>query len=39
MALAALLSGAFDGAGRTVVATLSGGNIDPAVFAQIIEAA
>jgi len=39
VALAALLSGAFDGAGRTVVATLSGGNVDPAAFAAMIEAA
>ena len=36
VALAALLSGAFDGRGRTVVATLSGGNVDAATFAQLI---
>jgi threonine dehydratase len=38
VALAALLAGAFDARGRTVVATLSGGNIDPALYAQLIGA-
>jgi threonine dehydratase len=38
VALAALLSGAFDGRGRTVVATLSGGNVDPRLFARLIGA-
>ncbi len=38
VALAALLSGAFEGAGRTVVATLSGGNVDPDTFARLISA-
>ncbi|MFY0612661.1 MAG: threonine/serine dehydratase [Hyphomicrobiaceae bacterium] len=36
VALAALLTGKFDAAGRTVVAMLSGGNIDPALFSKII---
>jgi threonine dehydratase len=35
-ALAALLSGAFDPKGRTVAIILSGGNIDPHLFADII---
>ncbi len=35
-ALAALLAGAVDVAGKVVVATLSGGNVDPAVFARIV---
>jgi threonine dehydratase len=38
VALAALLSGAFEGRGRTVVATLSGGNVDPRLFARLIGA-
>ena len=38
VALAALLSGAFDGRGRTVVATLSGGNVDPVLYGRIIQA-
>ncbi len=36
VALAALLTGKFDAAGRTVVAILSGGNIDPVLFSKII---
>ena len=36
VALAALLSGAFNAKGRTVAIVLSGGNIDPALFAEII---
>lgn len=36
VALAALLTGKFDAAGLTVVAILSGGNIDPALFSKII---
>ena len=40
IALAALLSGAFDARGRVVVAVLSGGNIDPAtMFAALASAA
>ncbi|MBI4724464.1 MAG: threonine/serine dehydratase [Rhodomicrobium sp.] len=35
-ALAALLSGAFHAKGRTVAIVLSGGNIDPQLFAEII---
>ena len=35
-ALAALLSGKVDAAGRTVVVVLTGGNVDPAVFARAI---
>lgn len=35
-ALAALLSGAFEAKGRTVAAVLSGGNVDPHLFADII---
>ena len=37
--LAAVLEGRVATKGRTVVAVLSGGNIDPAQFAQIIQAA
>jgi threonine dehydratase len=37
--LAALLSGAFDAKGRTVAVVLSGGNVDPKVFAEIITSA
>lgn len=37
-ALAALLADAVDVRGKTVVATLSGGNVDPAVFARLIGA-
>jgi threonine dehydratase len=36
VALAALLSGAFNAKGRTVAIVLSGGNIDPNLFAEII---
>lgn len=36
IALAALLAGAVDVRGKIVVATLSGGNVDPAVFARLI---
>ena len=36
VALAALLSGAFDPKGRTVAIVLSGGNVDPHLFADII---
>jgi threonine dehydratase len=36
VALAALLSGKFDAKGKTVVAVLSGGNVDPALFSEII---
>jgi threonine dehydratase len=34
--LAALLGGAFDARGRTVAIVLSGGNVDPAAFAQAL---
>jgi threonine dehydratase len=37
VALAALLAGRFDGAGKTVAIILSGGNIDRALFAEILE--
>lgn len=37
VALAALLSGKLDGQGKATAVILSGGNIDPALFAQIIE--
>ena len=37
VALAALLSGRFDARGKTVAVTLSGGNVDPAIFARVIE--
>jgi len=36
VALAALLAGAFDARGRTVAVMLSGGNIDPALFAEAL---
>ncbi len=36
VALAAILSGAFDARGRTVAMVLSGGNVDPHLFADII---
>ncbi len=36
IALAALLSGAFEAKGRTVAVVLSGGNVDPHLFADII---
>lgn len=34
--LAALLSGHFDATGKTVAITLSGGNVDPAFFAEVL---
>jgi len=37
VALAAILAGKFDARGRTVGLTLSGGNIDPLLFATILE--
>ena len=37
VALAAVLSGKFDARGKTVGLTLSGGNVDAAVFAAILE--
>ena len=36
VALAALLSGKVDAAGRTAVVVLSGGNADPGVFARAV---
>jgi len=39
VALAAMLSGRFDGRGRTVVAVLTGGNIDPAMLSRALEPA
>ena len=39
VALAALLSGRFSARGRTVGAVLSGGNVDPAVFARALAVA
>jgi len=39
VALAALLSGRFDTKGKIVAAVLSGGNVDPALFADIIREA
>ena len=36
VALAALLSGAFEAKGRSVAIVLSGGNVDPHLFADII---
>jgi len=36
IALAALLSGAFEAKGRTVAVVLSGGNVDPHLFSDII---
>jgi len=36
-ALAALLAGKLDGRGKTTAVILSGGNIDPGLFAEIIE--
>jgi threonine dehydratase len=39
VALAALLSGRYEAAGKTVVIVASGGNADPALFAQILESA
>lgn len=37
VALAAILSGKFDAKGKTVALTLSGGNVDAALFAAILE--
>lgn len=39
VALAALLTGRFDGRGKTVVALLSGGNADPVMFGDIVSKA
>jgi threonine dehydratase len=39
VALAAILDGAYDARDRTVVAVLSGANVDAALYAEIIEAA
>jgi len=36
VALAALLAGRLDARGKTVVAVLSGGNVDPALFARLV---
>lgn len=36
IALAALLAGAVDAKGKIVVVTLSGGNVDPALFARLV---
>jgi threonine dehydratase len=36
VALAALLAGRIDLRGRIVVAVLSGGNVDPALFARLV---
>jgi threonine dehydratase len=36
VALAALLAGKFDARGKIVAITLTGGNVDPATFAQAI---
>jgi threonine dehydratase len=37
VSLAAILARKLDFAGKTVMAVLSGGNIDPALFAEIIQ--
>jgi threonine dehydratase len=37
VSLAALLAGKVEGAGRTTGLILSGGNVDPALYAAIIE--
>ncbi|MFQ5562123.1 MAG: threonine/serine dehydratase [Parvularculaceae bacterium] len=37
VALAAILTGKFDASGKTVALTLSGGNVDPPLFASILE--
>jgi len=37
VALAAILSGKFDGKDKTTAITLSGGNVDPPLFASILE--
>ena len=39
VALAAALAGRIETAGRTIVAVLSGGNVDPATFAAVLERA
>jgi threonine dehydratase len=39
VALAALLAGRLDAKGRTVVAVLSGGNVDPPVMARALASA
>jgi len=36
VALAAILSGKFDGKGKTTAITISGGNVDPALYAEIL---
>jgi threonine dehydratase len=36
VSLAAILAKKLDFAGKTVMAVLSGGNVDPAVFSEII---
>jgi threonine dehydratase len=36
VALAAVLSGRFDGRGRTMLVVLSGGNVDPGLFARVL---
>ena len=38
VALAALLAGRLDTKGRTIGAVISGGNVDPAVFAEALTA-
>ena len=38
VALAAVLSGRFAARGRTVLVVLSGGNVDPALFARVLQA-
>jgi threonine dehydratase len=38
VALAAVLSGRFDARGRTVLVVLSGGNVDPKLFAEVLQA-
>ena len=38
VALAAVLSGRFDTRGRTVLVVLSGGNVDPGLFAGVLQA-
>lgn len=39
VALAAVLAGRFDAKGRTVAVMLSGGNVDPVLFARVLERA
>jgi threonine dehydratase len=38
VALAAVLAGRFDARGRTVLVVLSGGNVDPGLFAEVLRA-